>query len=232
MRTLKILSICTGAGLWDRAWQERGHLVVPGCEIDPDKRELYYAWMGTRAFRAHTLEELIDRVRGTSWDLVIGGPPCQARSKLRAMRGAKFPDLSDQVDALLDAVKCRGFIFENVAPVVMRRRASAAVQLNAMHFPERAPDGHGYIHQSRVRVFTYSKNITPPRPPCKGTVDDLMAYPVVAGRIYGPRRGAVLQGWPEFARLQAPCALLQDALASGVPRSLGEAWAREAEQCL
>jgi len=227
---LKILSICTGAGLWDRAWQEWGHFVVPGCEIDPDKRALYHAWMGTHAFLAHSLEELVDRVRGTSWDLVIGGPPCQSHSKLRAMRGAKFPDLSNQVDALLDAIECRGFIFENVAPVALRRPC-ATVRLNAMHFPELMPGGHGLVHQSRVRVFTYSKNITPPRPPCEGSVDDLMAYPVVAGRIYGPRRGAVLQGWPEFARLQAPCALLQDALASGVPRAVGLAWVREVEKC-
>ena len=58
-----------------------------------------------------------------------------------------------------------------------------------------------------------------------------MAYSVVAGRIYGPKRGARLQGWPEFADLAGrfPCVQMKEALADGVPRGLADAWIRSIE---
>lgn len=59
-----------------------------------------------------------------------------------------------------------------------------------------------------------------------------MAYSVVAGRIYGPKRGAVLQGWPEFSKIDEKCVLLQEALADGVPRGLADAWVNQVEKAL
>jgi hypothetical protein len=58
-----------------------------------------------------------------------------------------------------------------------------------------------------------------------------MAYSVVAGRIYGPKRGAKLQGWPEFQELAGrfSCVYMQEALADGVPRGLADAWIRSIE---
>lgn len=60
-------------------------------------------------------------------------------------------------------------------------------------------------------------------------MDDLVAYPVVMGRVYGPKRGAVLQGYPAASALKFPCVQLQHGLADAVPYPLALAWAR---QCL
>jgi hypothetical protein len=56
-----------------------------------------------------------------------------------------------------------------------------------------------------------------------------MAYSVVAGRIYGPKRGSKLQGWPQFMELadRFSCVQMQEALADGVPRGLADAWIRQ-----
>lgn len=50
-------------------------------------------------------------------------------------------------------------------------------------------------------------------------------YEVVAGRIYGPKRGAKLQGYPAAAELPFPCVTLQHGLADAVPYPLALAWA-------
>jgi hypothetical protein len=52
-----------------------------------------------------------------------------------------------------------------------------------------------------------------------------MAYSVVAGRIYGPKRGAKLQGYPAAADLPFACVQLQHGLADAVPYPLALAWA-------
>jgi hypothetical protein len=93
--------------------------------------------------------------------------------------------------------------------------------MNAMHYAQ--------PHQSRQRFFTHSANLTPPLPLYRGDVDDLMAYSVVAGRIYGPKRGSKLQGWPQFMELadRFSCVQMQEALADGVPRGLADAWIRQ-----
>ena len=61
-----------------------------------------------------------------------------------------------------------------------------------------------------------------------GSVDDLLAYPAVYGRLYGPRRGAVLQGYPAAADLPLSCSERQEVLANAVPYPLALAWARQA----
>lgn len=213
---MRILSLCTSAGLWDRAWIEAGHEVVAGCEIMPHKRAMYEAFCGDRHL-CHDIRDLPDLVRGQHFDGIIGGIPCQSFSKLRAIRDAKFPNLTPEAQAALDACSWDWFVFENVAKLDIP--GAAHTMLNAMHY--------GKPHQSRVRWFTHSPNIAPGPRLYQGSVDDLVAYPVVAGRIYGPKRGAVIQGWPEFARLtQFPCTQLQEALADGVPRGLADAWVR------
>jgi hypothetical protein len=212
MPCLKILSLCTSAGLWDRALIEQGHTIVPGCEIMKHKRQMYTAFCGGEHLTAN-IEDLPSLVKGEYFDGVVGGIPCQSRSKLRAIRKPKFGDLLPSVLDVLESCTWRFFLFENVAPLDIPE--AKKVRLNAMNF--------GRPHQSRPRWFTYS-GLVEPTPVYPGSTDDLKAYPVVAGRIYGPKRGAWLQGWPEFCNLPFRCPRLQEALADGVPRCLADAW--------
>ena len=215
---MKILSLCTSAGLWDKAWIEAEHQVIPACEIMPHKRVMYntFVWDDPKAdwHLAHDLKHVPDLVKGQHFDGIIGGIPRQSRSKTRAMcPDVKFGDLLEPLKAVLACCTWDWALFENVAPLDLE--GFNKVRLDAMNF--------AYPPQSRARWFTY-KNITPPTPIYRGTVDTLLAYPAVAARIYGPKRGAVLQGWPDFAKLDFPCAQLQEALADGVPRGLADAW--------
>lgn len=225
---MKILSICTSAGLFDKAFLEAGHDIMPGCEIMPHKQRMYFAWCNNHV-RCESLKDLVDECeyaagpRGSGrlrYDGIIGGPPCQSHTKLRAIRTPKFPDLTSEVNRMLAAVDYNWFLFENVAPLAID--GARHVRMNAMNY--------GQPHQSRARWFTFSPNLTAPEPIYRGNADDLKAYSVVAGRIYGPKRGAWLQGWPDFAKLPFPCVQLQEALADGVPRCLADAWIRSIEQ--
>ncbi len=216
---MRVLSICTSAGLLDKAMLAAGWDVVPGCEIMPHKRAMYRDWCGGR----HLCDDLLDLVplvNGHKFDGIVGGPPCQSHTKLKAMRAPKFPDLTIPLGHLLMCVSWKWFLFENVAPLCIG--VAKHSRLNAMNF--------GTPHQSRARWFTHSRNLTPPTPIYPGTADDLKAYSVVAGRIYGPKRGAWLQGWPEFSELPFPCPQLQEALADGVPRCLADAWIKQIEE--
>lgn len=210
-----VLSICTGMGLLDRAFMDAGFEVVPGCEIDASKRAMYAILCGGAPL-VHDLADLPAAVAGQRFAGIIGGPSCQAHSKLKTIRAPKFPDLTPLVNKLLDAVKFEWFDFENVCPIDLDRDCVATC-CNAMHYYQ--------PHQSRSRWFTHSPNITPPKPVFKGNVDDLMAYSIVAGRIYGPKRGAKLQGYPKAADLPFPCVTLQHGLADAVPYPLAMAWA-------
>lgn len=218
---MRVLSICTGMGLLDRAFLDAGFDVVPACEIDPDKRAMYEALCGGRPL-THDLADFAQRDWSTPMgmlarpDGIIGGPSCQSHSKLRAIRDPKFPDLTPLVLQLLAGAQPEWFMFENVVPIDIP--GAVHTRCNAMHFYQ--------PHQSRSRWFTHSPNITPPRPVYSGNVDDLMAYSVVAGRIYGPKRGAKLQGYPAAADLPFPCVTLQHGLADAVPYPLGLAWAK------
>ena len=216
MKKHKVLSICTGMGLLDRAFMDAGFEVVPGCEIDPQKRAMYRELCGSEPL-VHDLADLPAAVAGQRFDGVIGGPSCQSHSKLKAIREPKFPDLTPLVDGLLASVEWTWFNFENVVPIDLVE-AHTATKCNAMHFYQ--------PHQSRVRWFTHSPDIQPPRPIYSGNVDDLMAYSIVAGRIYGPKRGARLQGYPDASELPFPCVQLQHGLADAVPYPLALAWAR------
>lgn len=226
----RVLSICTGMGLMDRAFMDAGFEVVPGCEIDPQKRAMYAALCGGEPL-VHNLADLPMALSGRMhcsphFDGVIGGPSCQAHSKLRSIRNPKFPDLTPLVEALLGVVNPDWFVFENVVPVDLDPEAwePVATRCNAMHYYQ--------PHQSRARWFTHSRNIAPPKPRFTGSVDDLMAYSVVAGRIYGPKRGAKLQGYPAAADLPFPCVTLQHGLADAVPYPLALAWAEAVKESI
>jgi site-specific DNA-cytosine methylase len=209
-----VLSICVGMGLLDRAFKDTGFDVEPGCERDLEKLAMYEVVCGGRPM-THLLGDLVDNGCCEAFAGIIGGPPCQSHSKLRAMRTPKFPDLTPLVLDLLAGVRHDWFMFENVVPIDIP--GAVHTMCNAMHFYQ--------PHQSRERWFTHSPNIKPPRPKFAGSVDDLKAYPVVAGRIYGPKRGAWLQGYPDAARLPFPCKQLQHGLADAVPYPLARAWA-------
>lgn len=212
-----VLSICTGAGLLDKEFMRAGFCVTAGCEIDPRMRAMYTQYTGAYVSDVD-LEALVGAVRAVparTYDGIIGGPPCQQHTRMKTFRPPKFADLGPLVRQLVVWADPTWFLFENVVPIEIV--GAKHVRLDAMHF--------GTPHQSRPRWFTYSANLTPPTPLYAGTVDDLMAYPVVMGRVYGPRRGAMLQGCPEFADLDAPCADKQLALANGVHAGLARAWA-------
>ena len=211
-----MLSICTGMGLLDRGFKDVGFEVVAGCEIDPQKRAMYKALCGAEPL-VHDLKDLPAAIKGQRFDGVIGGPSCQSHSKLRSIKKPKYPDLTPLVDALLAAVDWNWFMFENVVPIDLVEPHEATM-CNAMHFYQ--------PHQSRERWFTHSDNVAAPQPVYRGTVDDLMAYSIVAGRIYGPKRGARLQGYPQASALRFPCLQLQHGLADAVPYPLAVAWAR------
>jgi hypothetical protein len=218
---MRVLSLCTSAGLWDKAFLEAGFDVVPGCEIAFHKRQIYIAWCGAIPWVsdiANLPAAFLHDTEGgmPSYNGIVGGIPCQSRSKTRAMRPPKFGDLLPQVKKVLDSCLWQWAIFENVAPLDIP--GFHHIRLDAMNFGQ-AP------FQSRPRWFTYC-GLTPPKPDNQGTVDSLMAYPGVAGRLYGPKRGAILQGWPSFASLPFKCSQLQEALADGVPRVLADAWIR------
>jgi site-specific DNA-cytosine methylase len=213
----RILSLCSGMGLMDKAFVDAGFSVLAGCEIDPEMRSLYRELVG-EPHVTNDIHDLPARIKGGAYFGVIGGPPCQSHTKLRAMRKPKFPDLTDAVDAVLKAVKWQFYLFENVARVVIDA-TTRHVRLDAMHFADPP--------QSRPRWFSY-KGIEPPLPRRKGDVDELMAYSIVAGRIYGPKRGARLQGYPAAADLPLPCRVVQKGLANAVHYEVAKAWAEQA----
>lgn len=218
---MRVLSLCTSAGLWDKAFLEAGFLVDPSCEIVDYKRDMYRQFCSNELHMVMAIQHVPYHLRHgmggvkPSYDGIIGGIPCQSRSRTRAMRPPKFGDLLPHVLKVLDSCLWQWAIFENVAPLDIP--GFRHVQLDAMNF--------GQPHQSRPRWFTYC-GLNPPKPIYPGTVDSLLAYPSVAGRLYGPKRGAILQGWPSFASLPFPCSQLQEALADGVPRCLADAWIR------
>lgn len=213
---MELLSICHGMGLLDRAFIDMGFNVTAGCEIDHEMREMYAKLCGGQAL-THDLSDLPGIVKGSRYKGIIGGPSCQAHTKLKAIRAPKFPDLTPLVNRLLPEVHYDWFLFENVVPIEIP--GANHVLLDAMHF--------GKPHQSRPRWFTY-KGLTPPSPVFEGDINELLAYPGVCGRLYGPKRGAVLQGYPAAANLPFPCQQLQKGLANAVPYQLGTAWAYQA----
>ena len=86
----RVLSICTGMGLLDRAFMDAGFHIVAGCEIDAEKRAMYEALMGHTgsladrlgrdAYYAHDLKDLVKYP--PAWtDGIIGGPSCQSHSR-------------------------------------------------------------------------------------------------------------------------------------------------------
>ncbi len=233
MHKTTVLSICTGMGLLDKAFMDVGFNVVPLCEINGEMRGMYKQITGLVPQWA-SLEEVINelrRSRGLRAELVglpiIGGPPCQSHSKLKAMRKPKFPDLTPLVNQLFQIINPPWFLLENTVPVDLdyehRWPGDAAwesVKMDSMHWTN--------PHQSRPRWYTYgpTHSVRPPDKLYHGTVDSLMAYGIVAGKTYGPVRGAILQGYPgDITELKAPCRVKQLGLANAVTYPVAKAWA-------
>jgi len=198
---------------------DEGFDVRPGCEIKTDRRELYRQVCGGEP-DYYELRELIDAIRTGKYGHkiwgIIGGPPCQAHSKLRYVTKKKdYSDLNDEVIELVQTVRPEWYLFENVVPIEIPGSCCSAK--NAMHFY--AP------HQSRRRWFTHSSNINPPCETYTGTADDLMAYPAVTGCNYGVGRAAKLQGWDRASQLTAGYETIRSGLTNAVPYPLARAWA-------
>lgn len=175
-----ILSICTGMGLLDRAFLNEGLELIPGCEIDPDQRLLYNQLCGADPVW-DDIKQMIEWLKQNNLKYagVIGSPPCQAFTKLKSRRLPKFPDLTPEVNEVLELTQPKWYLFENVVPINIP--GARHVLLDAMHFAK--------PHQSRPRWFTYSPNLKPPKPVFSGSVDELIAYAGVYGKLYGPKRG-------------------------------------------
>ena len=62
-----ILSLCTGAGIMDRAFIDGGFNVIPGCEIDSRMRAMYAALCGGQPL-CHDIQDLLPIVRGEGFD--------------------------------------------------------------------------------------------------------------------------------------------------------------------
>lgn len=213
---MTVYSICTGMGLLDYGFALEGIQTYPLCEID-DRMRYMYGQLLRRSPVYTCLADVLCKHPYVTRAGIIGGPPCQSHTKLRAIRTPKYPDLTSQVQQLVDLFKPAWYLFENVVPIHIA--GAKHVMMDAMNWAR--------PHQSRPRWFTYSGIQAPTPAPFPGTVDSLMAYPVVAGRIYGPTRGAILQGIPPQNLPEAPCKDLQMGLANGVHVEIARAWARQ-----
>ncbi len=71
---MRVLSLCCGMGLFDRAFLDHGFTVVPGCELDPDQSSLYRLLVGGEPL-THDIHDLPALLSRGDFDGVIGGPP-------------------------------------------------------------------------------------------------------------------------------------------------------------
>lgn len=110
-----VLSLFPGIGLLDMAFEEEGFTVVRG----PD------ALWGGDVKRFH--------VPAGRFDGVIGGPPCQAHSRLRHLVEANgyqlAEDLIPEFERLIDEAQPRWFVMENVPDAPLPRQASGSMLL-------------------------------------------------------------------------------------------------------
>lgn len=196
----------------DRAFLDAGFEVVPGCEIDPEQADLYSQFCGQEPL-FKTFEEMSELLDPSDFDLIIGGPPCQSLSIMRSFRAPKFADFTTQVAEWISSSSSI-YILENVRPLNIP--CSNSYLLDAMHYAS--------PHQSRARYFTTNLDEFP-APKFEGDINTPLAYPTVIGRIYGPRRGSVLQGVPDFWTLNGSCKAKQKGLAMGVHYEVAAAWA-------
>lgn len=82
----RLLSICTGMGLMDRAFKDAGHEVIPGCEIDPEMRAMYRSLCGDEHL-TNDLADLPALLRGQSFDGIHRWPELPG-----AHEAARYPN--------------------------------------------------------------------------------------------------------------------------------------------
>ena len=109
--TQLILSLFPGIGLMDKAFEDAGFTVVRGPDL---------LWGGdVRTFHPPA----------GKFDGVIGGPPCQAFSRLRFLVEANgyktAPNLIPEFERILDEAAPRWFVMENVPDAPAPRQATA-----------------------------------------------------------------------------------------------------------
>lgn len=218
-----VLSICTGIGVLDRAFIDQGFRTIPGCEVNPEKRELYKRICGGD-FIAENLDQLIElleqnpiRVQG-----IIGGPPCQYHSKTKYNHGrvSKFPELHPQVIKLVELVNPEWYLFENVVRIHIEGGVHS--MCNAMHYAK--------PHQSRQRWFTHTPNIIKPEPIYAGRAYKLMAHVCVSGKNYDLRRAMMLQGFPEIWDIEGDYQTKLDGIVNAVHYELASRWAEQVKE--
>jgi DNA (cytosine-5)-methyltransferase 1 len=107
-----VLSLFPGIGLLDQAFEEEGFCVVRGPDL---------MWGGD-----------VTRFRPPAglFDGVIGGPPCQAFSRLRFLIEANgyrtAPNLIPEFERILDEAMPRWFVMENVPDAPQPRQATGS----------------------------------------------------------------------------------------------------------
>lgn len=137
--TQLVLSLFPGIGLMDRAFEEEGFCVVRGPDL---------LWGGD----IHSFHP-----PASKFDGVIGGPPCQAFSRLRHLVEANgyrlAPNLIPEFERVVGEALPRWFLMENVpeapVPLVTRRSHSYGTQSQLVR------DVWVGGETSRLRLFTF-----------------------------------------------------------------------------
>jgi DNA (cytosine-5)-methyltransferase 1 len=145
---LRVGSVFTGIGGLDLGFERAGGQIIFQCEADPYCREL----LARHWPRLPCFEDVRSIGRTDPVDVLAGGDPCPVRSRARAHRASKHPDLSGFFLSLAGRLRPRWVVRENVpAPdVVHFATALGVLGYGVVAF---ALDSRDFTAQSRRREF-------------------------------------------------------------------------------
>lgn len=236
-----VLSLFPGIGLLDQAFEAHGFCVVRGPDL---------LWGG---------DVCTFLPPASRFDGVIGGPPCQAFSRLRHLVEAKglntAPNLIPHFERIVAAAGPRWFVMENVdaAPLPAVEGYRVQTQRLADHWCGGATGrirrfSFGWLGEDAPRFYVEGKVLVPTNPRPAVTATGGREVPVKrggSGKVKstwrrGPRGAAYLaqairdQGLPEGFLGEAPFTLAGKikAIGNGVPLPMGNAVAAEVRAAL
>lgn len=130
-----IVSLFAGAGGLSSGFAEAGFKPAVAVEIDRDACNTYKANIGVQPLQMdvsskETLDAIVSKLEGQAVAAVIGGPPCQGFSTA----GGRYADdprnrLIFSYFAIVDALKPRWFLFENVEGLLTSGGGEAIITL-------------------------------------------------------------------------------------------------------
>ncbi|MHC2488682.1 DNA (cytosine-5)-methyltransferase 1 [Sinorhizobium meliloti] len=223
--TQLVLSLFSGIGLLDMAFEEAGFCIVRGPDL---------LWGGDIR-RFHPPAERFDGV--------IGGPPCQKFSTAGAIVGSEKDDLIPEFIRVFEAVRPAWAVMENVPQAI----GHPAIPRDWFHFKLRDYDCGG--HTSWVRAFwTWPfMALVSPRAAGDASHSVMASTHKRGGGQYAKDKGflpgnlpiaeyARLQGVPEIGRrlveFNSSRAFAIHVLGNGVPLAMGRAVARAVAQSI